>query len=62
MNTFASPVLWALLTVVLTSWLAWQLMSLIKRDGYGLRSASGLPRDWAPPERPSTPYSITPPC
>lgn len=38
----------------------WWLAGMIKADGYGFRAASGLPRDWAPPELPSTPYSVKP--
>lgn len=41
-------------------WFSWRLTTIIKADGYGFRSSSGLPRDWAPPELPSTPYSVKP--
>ena len=42
------------------------LVRLVRADGYGSRGASGLPRDWKPrdwasPELPSRPYSLTPP-
>lgn len=43
-----------------SAWFSWQLTTIIKRDGYGFRSSSGLPRDWAPAELPSTPYSVKP--
>jgi hypothetical protein len=37
------------------------LFSFIKADGYGLRTASGLPRDWSPSsDLPSIPYSVKP--
>ncbi|MBA3266047.1 MAG: hypothetical protein H0T14_06705 [Nocardioidaceae bacterium] len=39
---------------------ALHLVWLIRSDGYGFRSSSGLPRDWAPAELPSTPYSAKP--
>ncbi|MBA3310570.1 MAG: hypothetical protein H0U28_11060 [Nocardioidaceae bacterium] len=35
-----------------------EIAHLIRMDGHGLRSSSGLPRDWAPPELPSTPYNV----
>ena len=39
----------------------WRLVSIIKADGYGLRSASGLPRDWSPePDLPSFSYTVKP--
>jgi hypothetical protein len=39
----------------------WRLVSFIKADGYGFRSASGLPRDWSPePDLPSVPYLVKP--
>lgn len=41
-------------------WLGWRLAVLVKADGYGFRAASGLPRDWAPPELPSTSYVVRP--
>lgn len=42
-------------------WFGWRLATIIRADGYGfLRASSGLPRDWAPPELPSTPYSVAP--
>jgi hypothetical protein len=37
-----------------------RLVVMIKRDGYGFRSSSGLPRDWAPTETQSWPYSLKP--
>ncbi len=43
-----------------SAWFGWRLATIIKRDGYGFRSSSGLPRDWAPAELPSTPYSVKP--
>jgi hypothetical protein len=34
-----------------------RLAHVIKSDGYGFRSTSGLPRDWSPShDLPSTPY------
>jgi hypothetical protein len=45
---------------VFSVWLVWRLASIIKADGYGFRSSSGLPRDWAPPESQSIPYSVKP--
>ncbi len=49
----ASLAVWSL-------WFGWRLTSIIKADGYGFRSSSGLPRDWAPTELPSTPYVARP--
>lgn len=49
-----------LAALVVSAWLSWRLTTIIKRDGYGFRSSSGLPRDWAPAELPSTPYSVKP--
>jgi hypothetical protein len=48
--------------VLATVWFLVHLVSLIKSDGYGFRSSSGLPKDWAPPELdlPSVPYSVKP--
>ncbi len=46
--------------VALAAWFGWRLATLIRADGYGFRSSSGLPRDWAPPELPSTPYAVKP--
>jgi hypothetical protein len=43
-----------------TVWFLWRLALLIKADGYGFRSSSGLPNDWSPPELPSTPYVAKP--
>jgi hypothetical protein len=43
-----------------SGWFGWWLTGIIKADGYGFRASSGLPRDWAPPELPSTPYSVKP--
>lgn len=46
---------------VFTAWFALRLASLIKSDGYGFRSSSGLPRDWSPtPDLPSTSYLVKP--
>jgi hypothetical protein len=46
---------------VFTVWFAAKLASIIKSDGYGFRSASGLPRDWSPTtDLPSTPYVVKP--
>ncbi len=56
MTTFAVVVLGAAMVAV-AAWFAVRLIMLIRADGYGFRAASGLPRDWAPPELPSTPYS-----
>ncbi len=56
MTIFAVVILGAAVAVAAV-WLAVRLTAIIKADGYGLRAASGLPRDWAPPELPSTPYS-----
>ncbi len=58
MNEFATSVVLA--TIAFSVWYGHRLFTLIKNDGYGLRSSSGLPRDWAPPELPSTPYSAKP--
>ena len=48
------------LTIVAVAavWFVAHLATIIKQDGYGFRSASGLPRDWAPPETQSEPYSV----
>ena len=60
MDSFAILIPLAAITVF-TVWFAIRLTSLIKADGYGLRSSSGLPRDWSPtPELPSTPYVVKP--
>jgi hypothetical protein len=46
---------------IFTLVLGWRLVSIVKADGYGFRSSSGLPRDWSPtPELPSTPYLVKP--
>ncbi len=45
---------------VFALWFGWRLASIIMADGYGLRSSSGLPRDWAPTALPSTPYAAKP--
>lgn len=37
-------------------WFAVRLTALIRSDGYGFRASSGLPRDWAPQDLPSTSY------
>jgi hypothetical protein len=51
----------AVVAVAVSAWFAWRLATIIREDGYGfLRASSGLPRDWAPPELPSTPYSVKP--
>jgi len=47
----------AILTATFGVWYGLRLFQLIRTDGYGPRSSSGLPRDWSPPELPSTPYS-----
>ncbi len=56
MTTFAVVLLGAAVVAV-AAWFAVRLITVIRADGYGFRAASGLPRDWAPPELPSTPYS-----
>jgi hypothetical protein len=39
----------------------WRLVSIIKADGYGFRTSSGLPRDWSPsPDLPSFSYVAKP--
>lgn len=43
-----------------SAWFAARLVAVIKSDGYGFRAASGLPRDWAPSDTQSTPYSEKP--
>ncbi len=48
------------IVAAVTGWFGWRLAALVKADGYGFRSSSGLPRDWAPPELPSTPYAVKP--
>lgn len=48
------------LLIAPSTWFGWWLAGVIKADGYGFRAASGLPKDWAPPELPSTPYSAKP--
>jgi hypothetical protein len=51
----------ALATAAVSMWFGWRLVTIIRADGYGfLRASSGLPRDWAPAELPSTPYSLKP--
>ncbi len=60
MNSLAVVILALAAITVFTVWFAWKLISIIKADGYGLRSSSGLPRDWAPRETPSTAYSVKP--
>ncbi len=50
-------VLLAATVAVVVAWFVVRLVTIIRADGYGFRAASGLPRDWAPPELPSTPYS-----
>ncbi len=49
-----------LIVSAVSSWFSWRLTMMIKADGYGFRSSSGLPRDWSPAELPSTPYSVKP--
>lgn len=47
--------------VALALLFGWRLLAIIKADGYGLRSSSGLPRDWSPStDLPSTPYAVKP--
>lgn len=52
--------------VVFSVWYGRRLFRIIKADGYGFRSSSGLPRgwspsdDWSPDDLPSTPYSVRP--
>lgn len=46
--------------ISVSGWYLLHLLHVIKADGYGFRSSSGLPKDWAPPELPSTPYSAKP--
>jgi len=46
--------------IVVSVWYGLHLLHVVKADGYGFRSSSGLPKDWAPPELPSTPYSAKP--
>ena len=41
-------------------WFGWRLTAMVLADGYGFRTSSGLPRDWAPPALPSTPYAVKP--
>ncbi|MFY9914241.1 MAG: hypothetical protein WAK18_06225 [Nocardioidaceae bacterium] len=46
---------------VVTAWYVARLAHFVKSDGYGFRSASGLPRDWSPSvDLPSTPYAKKP--
>jgi hypothetical protein len=46
---------------IFSAWFAVRLISIVKADGYGFRSSSGLPRDWSPsPDLPSTPYVAKP--
>ncbi|MEJ7706083.1 MAG: hypothetical protein WKF82_01710 [Nocardioidaceae bacterium] len=45
---------------LLTWWAGRYLFRIVRTDGYGFRSSSGLPRDWAPAELPSTPYTVKP--
>lgn len=61
MTTFALSLPLAAIAFA-TVWFFLHLVGLIKSDGYGFRSSSGLPRDWAPPDLdlPSTPYSVKP--
>lgn len=56
MTIFAVVILGAAVAVAAV-WFAVRLTAIIKADGYGFRAASGLPRDWAPSDLPSTPYS-----
>ncbi len=56
MTTFAL-VLLAVGFAATVSWCGIRLRAMVKADGYGFRAASGLPRDWAPSDLPSTPYS-----
>ena len=61
MDHFVAVLLIAAAAVAVCAWFGWRLVAIIKADGYGfLRASSGLPRDWAPPELPSTPYSVAP--
>ena len=60
MTTFAIQIPLAVAAAVAIVWLAIRFAALIKADGYGFRSSSGLPRDWAPPETPSMPYNVKP--
>ncbi len=59
MNSLALLVMVATATTLIV-WFALRLTSFIKADGYGFRSSSGLPRDWAPADLPSTPYVAKP--
>lgn len=60
MNSFAVIISLAAI-MAFTAWFTWRLTSIIKADGYGFRSSSGLPRDWSPtPELPSVPYVVKP--
>ena len=56
MTIFAVLIVGVALTAAAV-WFAVRLTAIIKADGYGFRAASGLPRDWAPSDLPSTPYS-----
>jgi hypothetical protein len=59
MNIWAATILATIGALTLV--FGWRLLAIIKADGYGLRSSSGLPRDWSPaPELPSTPYLVKP--
>jgi len=56
MTTLAIVIL-GVVAVAAALWFAARLRAMVKADGYGFRAASGLPRDWAPADLPSTPYS-----
>lgn len=49
-----------LAAALVISGLVWRLLVFIRADGYGSRSASGLPRDWSPTDLPSTSYAAKP--
>jgi hypothetical protein len=58
---FVVVLLIAAAATALSLWFGWRLATIVRADGYGfLRASSGLPRDWAPPDLPSTPYSVKP--
>ncbi len=59
MNTFFVIAI-AIMTALAVAALFAEIAHLIRMDGYGFRSSSGLPRDWAPPDLPSTPYNVKP--
>lgn len=60
MASFA--VLLPLVTVaLLIVWFGVRFTRMVKKDGYGFRAASGLPRDWSPSvDLPSTSYAERP--